>query len=621
MLYSFGGDTQMTPEQIKRRREFAQLLMDKNLAQPKNVPEGLNAIARALVARGTRRMTDKAEETNRSEFARKFGSLFGGGGYGGSGGYGTPANPPSPYDAMYPTGQEGPAPEADGVSVKGQNYAFGQEADPEWERIQAGIFAGESGGDYDALFGFSQRPGKKFEGVKPTQMTVGEVLQLQDPSGQYGQWVKGQVGRVATPVGAYQIVGTTLRDAVRNGVVSPDEQFSPEVQDRVGKWILSTQGTGAWEGYRGPQEPGSVQVAQAGGGFDIGTMAELAASPYASEGQKLVLQALIDRQLQASDPMYRLSLENQQLQNEALRNPQPKPTAGQREYEMAVQQGYEGSFMDYKRDLAEAQRAQTNVNVNTGEGPRPEPLGTKGQILVPDPSQPSGYRVEIAPNSELAMEQEQLAQTEANKASAQATASDVVVNAATRALGAARNRDVGGLLGAAAAFNPSSNNAELYRQVSSLKSIASAEALNAMRRQSPTGGALGNVTEKELKLLSEQAGALDPMSPNFERDLRDYTQTMLRTVHGKEAGDAIFEAQLREAFKPRAKTEADAPPSSQDAPTAAPTMQDWRGPSPTEIRRMSRMEREAMVSAYKANEIPDEILDLLIELQERDGGR
>lgn len=140
---------------------------------------------------------------------------------------------------------------------------------------------------------------------------------------------------------------------------------------------------------------------------------------------------------------------------------------------------------------------------------------------------------------------------EAAQDSAKSTSSDVVIGAATRALGAARDRSVGGLAGNVASYNPSSNNAEVYRQVGALKSIASAESLNAMRRQSKTGGALGNVTEKELKLLSEQGGALDPASPNFERDLADYTRALMRTIHGYDAGDAIFEADLAPAFVPR----------------------------------------------------------------------
>lgn len=48
------------------------------------------------------------------------------------------------------------------------------------------------------------------------------------------------------------------------------------------------------------------------------------------------------------------------------------------------------------------------------------------------------------------------------------------------------------------------------------------EELNKMRLESPTGGALGNVTENELKLLMNQAAVIDPSSDDetFQRGIR-----------------------------------------------------------------------------------------------------
>jgi hypothetical protein len=132
-----------------------------------------------------------------------------------------------------------------------------QAAPSDWEAIKAGIFAGESNGDYDALFGFSNRPGGPFASVRLTEMTVDEALAFSDPRGPYATWVRGQVGRVATPMGAYQVVGTTLRAAKRGLGLTGAERMTPEMQDRIGQWILRTQGTGAWEGYRGPGVPGT----------------------------------------------------------------------------------------------------------------------------------------------------------------------------------------------------------------------------------------------------------------------------------------------------------------------------------------------------------------------------
>ncbi len=120
------------------------------------------------------------------------------------------------------------------------------------------------------------------------------------------------------------------------------------------------------------------------------------------------------------------------------------------------------------------------------------------------------------------------------------TTAEVVFNAFDRANQANNDRVAGGLLGQAAAFNPSSNNAELVRQVDTLKSIAAAENLNAMRQASPTGGALGNASDADIKLLKDKAGALDPASPHFERDLRDYVLTVSRVVHGYEEGTRLF---------------------------------------------------------------------------------
>lgn len=127
------------------------------------------------------------------------------------------------------------------------------DAPPGWAEIRNGIFAGESGGDYDALFGYANRAGGPFADVKLTEMTVDQAIAFAAPDGAYGRWVEGQVGRVATPMGAYQIVGTTLRAAKAGLGLTGDEVMTPALQERLGQWIYRAQGTGAWEGYRGPR--------------------------------------------------------------------------------------------------------------------------------------------------------------------------------------------------------------------------------------------------------------------------------------------------------------------------------------------------------------------------------
>lgn len=119
------------------------------------------------------------------------------------------------------------------------------------EQLKRMVFPGESGGDYNALFGYANRPGGQFEGVRLTDMTVNQALQFSDPIGPYAQSVRGQIGRVATPMGAYQVVGKTLRAAMNGMGLTGNERMTPELQDQIGMWIYQNQGPGAWEAWGG----------------------------------------------------------------------------------------------------------------------------------------------------------------------------------------------------------------------------------------------------------------------------------------------------------------------------------------------------------------------------------
>jgi hypothetical protein len=161
--------------------------------------------------------------------------------------------------------QQFPVSAGSATSVSSMGAPNIEGAPENWEAIRGGIFKGESGGDYDALFGYANRAGGRFAGVRVTDMTVDEAIQFTNPSGEYAQWVKGQVGRVATPIGGYQIVGTTLRGAKAGLGLTGSEKMTPALQERLGQWIYRQQGTGAWEGYRGPVSGGGGDDSLAGG--------------------------------------------------------------------------------------------------------------------------------------------------------------------------------------------------------------------------------------------------------------------------------------------------------------------------------------------------------------------
>lgn len=120
-------------------------------------------------------------------------------------------------------------------SLKGGGISFGG-----YEGLTGLIDQTEGGGRYDTLFGHSQKEGGAFAGTDVSKMTLGELKKFSDPSGSYGQHVKGQLAkakgeeaRVATPMGRYQFVGKTMREVANSMGLSDDTVFSPEVQDKM----------------------------------------------------------------------------------------------------------------------------------------------------------------------------------------------------------------------------------------------------------------------------------------------------------------------------------------------------------------------------------------------------
>ena len=120
----------------------------------------------------------------------------------------------------------------------------------------------EGGGAYNTLFGHSQNGGQ-FDGVDVSQMTIGQAIDFASPSGAYGQWVKGKVGRVATPMGRHQIVGSTLKAAAKDMGLSADTPFNAATQDMIASHLASKRLASAsgpegkrialrseWEGFK-----------------------------------------------------------------------------------------------------------------------------------------------------------------------------------------------------------------------------------------------------------------------------------------------------------------------------------------------------------------------------------
>ena len=374
----------MTPEQVANKRAMIAALLPK-FGSAKYVGEGIGQLATGVVAGRQGRKLDEIESKGTAAANSLFERIFGTANSAQSPDMGPltvlgmqPEAPPKPTGPEYPLGVD----ELPQAPTTPGGYSMGTEVKSYIpDEVKNGIFAGESGGDYNALFGFSNRPGGKFANTRLTDMTVDEALNFASPSGEYGQTVKGQIGRVATPMGAYQIVGTTLRAAKEGLGLTGNEKMTPELQDMLGGWIYENQGTGAWAGYRGPQAsftPAAGSAAPSGYGaaapaptsapsIPINELYMALQNPWLSGEQKGLITSMIQEQQQASDPLYQLQLAQAQADLAKTNAPAAPPEELTTRMMLAEQAGLEQGTPEYQTYLLTGELPeQAGSNVPAG---------------------------------------------------------------------------------------------------------------------------------------------------------------------------------------------------------------------------------------------------------------
>lgn len=511
----FQIDPDATPDQIKRKREAIQRAMNRGPAQ--YAGEGLTHLAGGIASLFKNRRLDDFEQKKRKEAGETFNSIFG------------------PYPEVLGQTYAAPSPEVETRPLTGdpvidgaqasidsangfedwnnriRRVETGGEADPWAARgpvVQKGRYAGERAIGPNQIMPGNIPEWGAAAGIEPKFQNpdvLASGIASGDPAARaaYDAIVENQYNQMASK----GLNPTQMANVWFTGSPNPD----PNVSD--GYTSAATYASR----FNGGGGGSASRVAQNVG--DVRNIVEAMSDPWImqDQGKAAVLQMMLQNAMTPSQPGYR--------QVTGAQLGMTGEAAGQ-----MFNVGPDGK-------ISAIGGAATNINVNTGqEQPK---IGNipQGYSVVEDPTQPSGYRMVAIPGGP-----EDTSANDAATQSARDTASDNVLTAASRARSAATDRNgPNALTGIVGRINPYSDSAEVLRQVSVLRNITSAEQLNAMRRQSKTGGALGNVTERELTLLAEQGGALDPNSPNFLRDLADYERAILRTIHGKEAGDRIFE--------------------------------------------------------------------------------
>lgn len=225
----------------------------------------------------------------------------------------------------------------------------------------------------------------------------------------------------------------------------------------------------------------------------------------------------------------------------------PEPTSAIQNYQYLISQGVDGAtamkqaFGGGGVNVNVGPNGQPFANAPFGQDYRRNPDGTVW--IDPNTGLPSVLTV---PGGPQATEAAALAAKGDAASGAKDTATSTITNAANLARQAFNSGAItGGTLGNAMANLPESQAAEVRRQLGVLTSNATIQNLTAMRQASPTGGALGSVTEKEGAMLAAASGAIDPGSSNFLQQLDNYERTLLEVVHGPEAGRRIYEQTRR----------------------------------------------------------------------------
>lgn len=220
--------------------------------------------------------------------------------------------------------------------------------------------------------------------------------------------------------------------------------------------------------------------------------------------------------------------------NEAMmrsRPQKPDPTSAQKNYEFLVAQG-----MDPGKALERAFSGGVNVNVGQSE------YGTipQGFELFTDP-ETGVRRMQPIPGGPAAAEAAQAAEAAETKQSTAERYGNVVIEDIDRALEKieANPGMTTGIIGSGTQGAPGFPAHDVNKLITTVKANAGFDRLQAMRDASPTGGALGQVSERELDFLNsaignlEQSQSAEQLITNLKRVRRIYNEI----IHGTDTGN------------------------------------------------------------------------------------
>jgi len=183
--------------------------------------------------------------------------------------------------------------------------------------------------------------------------------------------------------------------------------------------------------------------------------------------------------------------------------PQKPASSAIANYQYAKQNGFDGSFMDYQ--TANKKAGATNVNVNNASEVGTIPQGF--ELFTDTETGARSMRPVTGGPEDPTKFNEKKAANEAQKATVARQAIADIKGKLSQ--GGMFNLPEVGVVGSRLADMGLNQEAvDVKRKLETLQSVVSFDRLQQMREASPTGGALGAVSERELALLQSSMGAL-----------------------------------------------------------------------------------------------------------------
>jgi spore germination cell wall hydrolase CwlJ-like protein len=544
--YIFGAPgLAKTPQELAQMRAVAQSLMTKQAGgAPKNVGEGLNAIGTALIARTM--MDEYAQQMRAFQEAQNF-SLFPSNGTA-TGAPGTPVGPsqtsaaqPSAVsnivDALKATGaarvasgsapvpstepipQAEPAPAGPLTPQERINQAFG--ATPNDRAIATRTVLGEAANE------------------GPTGMqAVANVIANRARDGKYGGTSMAEVSRAPNQFEPWNTPGGRNR-MMSYAQASVPYQAAQEAVDNAG---VGSQPdiTGGARYFYAPQA--QQQLAAVDGRPVVPSFAQQPPTAvigghnfYAEKGgpqqpsQPAATPQVAPTQVAQAQPQG--MAEVQQRIDAMKSNPNPYVRQMGMEYQKAI----------------DTQRFQTLIKGNEYDiQQRPD-----GTVVAVNKRNPSDIQVVSAPGagqSAIKFEADKAAAVARAKGEAEKSVgadqrrkeetnvANIVIQDIDRALTGIDTATIPatGMIGKAASYVPGTAAHDVSKLVDTVKANAGFAELQKMRNNSPTGGALGQVSEREIAYLQSTIGNLEQSQSEtqFKDNLRRVKNAYLDIIHG-----------------------------------------------------------------------------------------